>query len=156
MNEEDTDIIRDLPQILQNELEIYSKIKLIKNVHIFKGCSLDCLKMIAEKLAQQCYSPNDYIIKKGDQGDTMFIIGHGEVIVTSESKVIKTLRPGQFFGEMALLEDRERTANVQSKAYCDLYTFSKEDFFDVIKAYPFLEKRLKDIYQARLENNKAA
>ena len=149
ITKEDSKVINDLPQALQNELNIYTKIKLIKNVHIFKDCSTPCLKMIAQRLEQTFHSPNEYIIRKGDHGEEMFIIGHGEVQVTSGEKTLAELKAGQFFGEIALIEDTIRNADVQSKAYCDLYTFKKEDFLEVTTKYPHLAEKFHEIYQKR-------
>ncbi len=64
------------------------EIKLIRNVHIFKDSSTPCLKMIAEKLEQTFHSPGEYIINKGDTGEEMFIIGHGDVQVSIGEKVV--------------------------------------------------------------------
>lgn len=149
ISEEDSLIVKDLPQALQNELQIYQKIKLIKNVHIFKDCTTPCLKMIAQKLEQTFHSPNEYIIKKGDVGNEMFIIGHGEVEVSAGEKVLASLKAGQFFGEIALLEDTIRNADVKSCAYCDLYTFRKDDFIEVTEKYPDLGEKFNQIYQKR-------
>lgn len=149
ISDQDFKMIKDLPQALQNELNIYTKIKLIREVHIFKQCTTPCLKMIAERLEQTFHSPNEYLIQKGDVGNEMFIIGHGEVQVNIGEKVVAELKEGQFFGEIALLEDTIRTADVKSKAYCDLYTFKKEDFLEVIAKYPDLGERFKTIYKKR-------
>jgi voltage-gated potassium channel len=116
VSDKDDQVINYLHQALQQELNIYTKIKLIKNVHILKECSTPCLKMIAQKLEQTFHSPNEYIIRKGDAGEEMFIIGHGEVQVTQGEKTLAELKSGQFFGEIALIEDTIRTADVQSKA----------------------------------------
>ena len=149
ISDEDSQIIKDLPQALQNELNIYQKIKLIRNVHIFKECSTPCLKMIAQKLEQTFHSPNEYIIKKGDVGDEMFIIGHGELEVSAGEKVLAEIKAGQFFGEIALLEDTIRNADVISNSYCDLYTFKKDDFLDVIEKYPNLGDKFQQRYKKR-------
>lgn len=154
ISEQDGDTIKDLPQALQNELNIYMKIKFIRNVHIFKDCSTPCLKMIAQRLEQTFHSPGEYIIKKGDVGDEMFIIGHGDLQVVTAEKVLAELKAGQFFGEMALLEDTIRNADVQTKAYCDLYTFKKSDFLEIIEKYPNLEEKFKSRYHKRLSDNK--
>lgn len=97
----------------------------------------------------ECHSPNEYIIRKGDVGDEMFIIGHGSVQVDHGDKVIAELKAGQFFGEIALLEDTIRTADIRSKNYCDLYTFNKVDFLAVIEKYPHLGSKFKSIYKKR-------
>ncbi len=153
ISEEDSQVVKDLPQALQNEFDVYRKIKFIRNVHIFHDCSTPCLKMIAERLEQTFHSPNEYIIKKGENGEEMFIIGHGEVEVTMGEKVIATLKDGQFFGEIALLEDTIRGHDIKSNSYCDLYTFKKEDFIDVIAKYPNLDEKFQGIYNKRKRDN---
>ena len=154
ISDEDNQIIKDLPQALQNELSIYQSIKFIRSVHIFKDASTPCLKMIAEKLEQTFHSPNEFIIRKGDMGEEMFIIGHGELEVTSGEKVLNELKAGQFFGELALLEDTVRNADVRTNSYCDLYTFKKEDFLEVIQKYPTLGEKFNQRYQKRNADRK--
>jgi hypothetical protein len=156
-SEVDAQIMSELPKPLQVEMQIYMKIKLIRNVHIFKDCSTPCLKMIAERLEQAFYSPNEYVIKKGDQGDEMFIIGHGDVEVVNADKVLAELKAGQFFGEMALLEDTIRSTDIVSKSYCDMYLFRKEDFLAVIEKYPDLGDKFRSTYYKRKSDlNEAA
>ncbi len=152
ISKEEEMIVKDLPQALQNELNIYKRIKILRNVHIFKDCSTPCLKMIANKLEQTFHSPNEYIIKRGDAGDAMFIIGHGEFEVSNGEKIYATLKDGQFFGEMALLEDTIRSMDIISKSYCDLYGFKKEDFKAVIEKYPNLQEKFQSKYKRRNED----
>lgn len=156
LSEEDSQIINDLPHSLQNELNIYMKIKLIRNVHIFKDSSIPCLKMIAERLEQTCHNPNEYIVRKGDIGEEMFIIGHGDVQVLVGEQVVAELKAGQFFGEFALLEDTIRTADIQAKTYCDMYTFKKNYFLEVIEKYPELGVKFSQTRRKRESDNKAS
>ncbi len=154
MSDKDNTIINELPHALQDELQIYMKIKLIKNVHIFRESPMACLKLISQKLQQCYYSPNDYIIKKGEMGEKMFIIAHGDVEVSNGEKIFANLKDGQFFGEIALLEETERTADVISKTYCDLYTLHKDDFLEIVERFPSLHEKFKAIYTKRQTDNK--
>jgi hypothetical protein len=156
MSDKDNTIINELPQALQSELNIYMKIKLIKNVHIFSDSSTPCLKMIAQKLQQSYFSPSEYIIRNGTVGEKMFIIAHGEVEVVQEHKTLATLKDGQFFGEIALLEESKRVADVKSKTYCDLYTLHKDDFIEIVERFPKLGEKFKQIYRKRKNDNKTA
>jgi voltage-gated potassium channel len=58
------------------------------------------------------------------------------VIGTDGRSVIATLRGGDFFGEIALLEHRPRSASVRAATYCDLYRLDKESFDRVIAKFP--------------------
>jgi voltage-gated potassium channel len=150
LSDNDTKIIGELPQALQEELRIYMKMKLIQTVPIFKGQKLSCLKMIAGRLEQAFYTPGQNIVKEGDSGQEMFIIGHGEAEVFVADKCVATLKEGQYFGEIALLEATTRNAAVRSKAYCDLYTLNKPDFVEIVERFPELGEKFRSTYKDRL------
>ncbi|MBC7429081.1 MAG: cyclic nucleotide-binding domain-containing protein, partial [Bacteriovorax sp.] len=81
----------------------------------------------------------------------MFIISHGsvEVILENEERVA-TLHDGQIFGEVALLKETKRIANVQSLTYCDLYKLTKISFNDIIKRYPMLLSNIENTTKRRI------
>lgn len=145
----DQTILTELPAPLQSELQIYIKIQLIKNIPIFSECNLACQKMIAENLEQRYHAPKDMIIKNGEEGSEMFIIAHGDVDVYAGEKIATTLKSGQFFGEIALLEKVTRSADIKAKTYCDLYTLDKENFDIIIKRYPTLKKKFEEVTYKR-------
>ena len=154
ITEEDSQILNSLPNSLQDELTIYMKIKLITRIHIFEGLSNKCLKLIAKKLELKDYSPDSYIINKDELGDKMYIIAHGGVEVINNGHTIGRLGEGQFFGEIALIEDTRRVADVKTIGYCDIYTLSKDDFITITKSFPELEQRFYKIYQTPSEKRK--
>jgi hypothetical protein len=144
LSDDDEKIIADLPHALQQEMQIYMKIKLISSIPIFFGCTNDCLKDISTHLEQIYSSPGDMIIKIGDIGEEMFIISHGAVDIILEShERVATLHDGQIFGEVALLKEITRTANVQSQTYCDLYKLTKKSFNEITMRYPILRKNIE-------------
>lgn len=145
LSNNDQKIIGELPQALQAELKTYMNMKLIKSVPLFKNCSMACLKEVASALELKNYSPGQNIINIGEQGEEMFIIAHGicEVILPDGS-MVATLHDGHPFGEIALIEETTRTANVRAQNYCDLYRLQKEDFLRIIQTYPELLKGIED------------
>jgi len=154
-SDQDDQIMNDLPTGLQNEVQIFMLIKLIRDIHVFQNASVECLKLVATKMNHTFYSPGDLVVKTGDTGSEMFIIAHGEVEVLIAGNVVAALKPGQFFGEIALLEETTRSADVRSKAYCDMYTFDKDDFLDVCKQFPDLKEKFEVILERRKSDNAA-
>jgi hypothetical protein len=143
LSENDSKIISELPHSLQNELQTYMNIKLIKNIILFQGCSQNCLKAVANSLQQVYFSPGEMVIKSGEKGKEMYILGHGSVDVIVKNKenkkqVVATLNEGQYFGESALIEETTRNADIEATSYCDVYKLSKDDFLLIIEAYPEL------------------
>jgi voltage-gated potassium channel len=156
LSDNDELIISDLPHALQLEMQTYMKIKLISNISIFIGCSLDCLKSVATNLEQIYSSPNDMIIKVGDVGKEMFILAHGTVdIFVKPEERLATLHDGQIFGEIALIKEITRTANVQSQGYCDLYKLTSKKFNEIVEQYPILLANIEKITSRRNSDRKS-
>lgn len=139
LSDNDEKIIAELPHALQIEMQTFMKIKFISNIPIFHSCSHECLKEVAIHLEQIYFSPHQTIIKIGDHGEEMFIIAHGTVdIITAGNERVASLHDGQIFGEIALLKETTRTANVLSQSYCDLYKLTNKSFNEIVKKHPTL------------------
>lgn len=157
LSENDSKIISDLPHGLQNELQIYIKMKLIDGLPIFHGLGQPCLKLVAQHLEPMSFSANSSIIKRGDQGDEMFIIDQGEVeVFNSDGLTVAIIKHGQCVGEMALLTQALRTADVKAKSYCDVYRLKKMDFDSISNRYPELEQNFRRIMVRRSQDRRAA
>ncbi|MBT3585383.1 MAG: cyclic nucleotide-binding domain-containing protein [Halobacteriovoraceae bacterium] len=156
LSDNDTKIIGDLPHALQNELQTYMNMKLIQTVPVFKYCSHACLKAIAASLEQMYFSPGQNIINIGEDGQEMFIIGHGVVeVILKDGNIVASLHEGQFFGEAALLKQTTRNANVRAQTYCDLYKLKKEDFLHIIEKYPELLESMQKVTKKRSSDRRA-
>jgi CRP-like cAMP-binding protein len=100
---------------------------------LFSGLPQGDLEGLAKVTVQHSYSRGDVIVREGDAGDAFYIITRGRVDVvrgqgTAGERVIATLGPGSFFGEMALFDEEVRSATVQAKDYVDCLVLPKSDF----------------------------
>ncbi|KAI9317606.1 hypothetical protein BX666DRAFT_1645420 [Dichotomocladium elegans] len=135
----------------------------LQNVSLFKDCPEDFLHAISLKMEPRNCAPNTLIIQKGDIGHELFFIVDGTVeVLVEENDVIARLGPDAFFGEIAILLDVRRTADVRSVTPLELYVLSKKDFMEVCSSYPDLQERFKmlvrqshDQIQERLANKTA-
>mmetsp|Transcript_14030 Transcript_14030/g.26271 ORF Transcript_14030/g.26271 Transcript_14030/m.26271 type:complete len:855 (+) Transcript_14030:2623-5187(+) len=98
-------------------------------------------KPLIRKLQVKFVYPETDLIIQGDQGDKLFYLvkGLAEVEVIDEQKVahsIKFLRPGQYFGELALLYNTARTATVRSAGYSTVGELDKVEFIKLMSDYP--------------------
>lgn len=140
LSDNDHQIISELPQALKKELQIYMNMQLIRNLDLFSSSTQSCLKTVAGALEERFYGPGNTVIKIGEIGEEMFIIGHGTVdVISSDDKLITQLHEGQFFGEAALLVETTRNANIVANSYCDLYRLSKSEFISIIQKHPSLK-----------------
>ncbi|KAL7274825.1 hypothetical protein RUND412_002256 [Rhizina undulata] len=85
---------------------------------------------IADALETITYQPGTIIIRQGDQGDRFFIIESGiaEVYKNGIAELVRTLSKGDYFGELALLNDAPRAATVMAKTKMKVASLGKEGF----------------------------
>jgi CRP-like cAMP-binding protein len=87
-------------------------IEMLEKTPLWSGLSRQELKEIAKKSEERRYGTGDIIVRKGDRAPAFYLILEGTVNVKSEGRTLSTLGPGQFFGEMSILDNQLRTADV--------------------------------------------
>lgn len=96
------------------------------------------------------------IVREGDAGDRMFVLISGEVEVTTRKEGVPVplarLKSGDFFGEVAVITARPRTATVTAVTDVALAEIGRESVAEVIGAHPEIEERLSQFIQMRVEN----
>ncbi len=121
----------------------YDAVKtLAANVPLFHGLSTSELSTLCGMMIHKQFKTGEVILHEEDkEGQTFFIIVKGVVnvaVVTSEGKnaVLATLRRGDFFGEMALLDGEPRSASVIAALQCEVFLLYRKMFLDILQRYP--------------------
>jgi glucose-6-phosphate 1-dehydrogenase len=107
--------------------------ELLRKVAIFKDGDSLFLSQVTMTLRSMQAEAGETIIRKGDIGREMYLIVRGEVEVIEEAcGAVKTLREGDFFGEIALLLLTPRMATVRAGTACDLFVLDIADFHRIL------------------------
>ncbi|PAA93781.1 hypothetical protein BOX15_Mlig024695g1, partial [Macrostomum lignano] len=150
-------ILSLLPDKLKAEMAIHVHLDTLKQVEMFQNTEEGFLSDLVLRLRPVLFSPGDFVCRKGEVGKHMYIISRGKLQVVAEDckKVLATLRPGSYFGELSILNmgtmGNRRTASVKSVGYSDLFCLSKTDLWDVLKDYPAARVKLEAIAAKRLQ-----
>ena len=116
-------------------------IVLLQHVPIFAGLEVDALELLLAHAKQQDYPAGALVVREGDTGNLLFLIGSGSVRVCknfespSEMELV-TLGPRDFFGEMCILETLPRSATVQAVSAATLFALPSSAFYHLYKASP--------------------
>jgi len=95
------------------------------------------------------------VIKEGTQGDSFFIISHGDVRVfrthpkTEKKITLAHLKDGQFFGEMAFFLDSVRQASCETAQETVLLRINREDMEELMEEYPNIKEVMHDFFKRR-------
>jgi CRP-like cAMP-binding protein len=108
----------------------------LKTIPLFAQCSALQRRHIANRGAEIEYPEGSVLCKQGQPGDDFFVILDGTGEVTRNGKKVRTLGPGDYFGEVALLGPpigkALRTATVTAKTPMRCFILGKSDFRAVI------------------------
>jgi CRP-like cAMP-binding protein len=86
----------------------------LRQVPLFSGLDKKELGMISKLIKEQSYAPGEVIVTTGSAGHGLYIIKEGNVSVIQDGKTVATMGPGQFFGEISVLDPGPRTADVRA------------------------------------------
>jgi CRP/FNR family cyclic AMP-dependent transcriptional regulator len=86
----------------------------LRRVPLFAGLDRKELELLAKLAKEQRYEPGATIVKAGASGHGLYIVKEGTVSVVRDGQKVASFGPGQFFGEVSVLDGGPRTADVRA------------------------------------------
>jgi CRP/FNR family transcriptional regulator, cyclic AMP receptor protein len=116
----------------------------------FQGLSRNELIALAKLTEDLEVDQGKVLTRQGESGSEFFVIIDGEVGVTKDGQEIRTMGPGDFFGEIALLEDTPRTATVTAKTPLRFFVLTRQAFRSMLAHQPELERKVLSALEERV------
>ena len=102
---------------------------ILREIPFFEDFSSDELDFFSKKVSLRYFPKKTSLFKEGDIGDYLYIITDGKVeVVKKDGGKVAELGKGEFFGEIALLNQRTRTATIKCLEPTDVLALRKSDF----------------------------
>lgn len=98
----------------------------------------------------QAFVAGQAIFREGEPGEVLYIVVEGQVEVLLEHQKLETLGPGDILGEMALIEDRPRSATAIARTDCLLTPITRQHFLTLIQRTPLFAIRVMRVLAHRL------
>ena len=125
---------------------------LLAKVPLFAHLGDDRTNEVCQLLRPRFAVPGERIIKKGEVGDAMYFISTGAVeIILGEGMESVLLGSGKFFGEMALVNNERRNADVVAEEYCRLLVIYNQDFQSLMKHDRYFREEIESVTLSRGE-----
>ena len=121
----------------------------LKSIPLFENVSDDELSQIAPFADETRVKAGTQLVREGDFSYEFFAIEEGDAEVTRGGDHVADLGPGDFFGEIGLLEKEMRTASVEAKTDMQLVTLTGWDMKRMEKAIPEAVERVREVLESR-------
>lgn len=123
--------------------------------HLFEQLAPETLDELIAFSRLQHFAARDVVFFKGDPGDSLYAIVSGRVGITTTSEggkeiILNILGPGEVFGEIALLDGKERTAGAMALDPAELLRVDQADFLPFLERNPKLSIRLMRVLCERI------
>jgi CRP-like cAMP-binding protein len=113
-----------------------ARIALLREVALFRGVDDDGLAAVAAKVTEIAFDAGRTIVRQGEVGTGFFLIASGQANVVRGGRTIAELGPGQFFGELSLLDQQPRIANVVAATAVECLALASWDFEAILASQP--------------------
>jgi len=115
---------------------VAESLAMLGTVPLFAPLKKGQLRTLVESGKERTYKAGDAIVSKGEKGIGFYLIQSGEARVERGGQTLATLGPGQFFGEMALLDEQPRTADVRAVGPVRCLVLSSWEFWAAVGDEP--------------------
>jgi CRP-like cAMP-binding protein len=127
-----------------------AKVEVIRKVPLFARLSTKRLREIASLADEVDLPAGKVLAKEGDRGREFFALLEGEVEVEQSGRLIRRMKAGDFFGEIALVTKMPRTATVTAATDVRVLVITERDFAGLIKQTPEVGRGVAEALVERL------
>lgn len=129
----------------------------LRRLPLFASMNDEQLADISAQFLTEQTAANRFVFQEGDPGDRFYIIVRGTVEVrqagTEGTRALAHLEDGDYFGELALLQEAPRGASIWTQTPCTLLSLSREQFLHLVSTDQAIRNKLTDVGAERLASS---
>jgi len=126
---------------------------------VFEGVPADARLALADHFKLRTFEKGEVVVREGEAGDTFYLIRSGSVDLSTsgmgkggDQVALGKMGEGDFFGEVALLTDKPRTATVVAREKAELMELARADFDQITEKFPSVRKIVEAYQKQRVQN----
>jgi CRP-like cAMP-binding protein len=108
----------------------------LAEIPMFGSCTAEQLERLADLGNAKTVADSEDVVREGDKGGTFFVITSGKASVSRGGRDLDTLGPGDYFGELSLLDPAPRDATVTAQGQLSLVSLSRAAFMQALDEMP--------------------
>ena len=128
-------------------------VELLERVPLFAELEPKELKRLSGSFKEHTFAPGEAVVAEGDHVSRFFVIESGEAVVKVHGEERGHLGPGDYFGDIAMIDQGDRTASIEAESDLTCYTLTFWDFRPLVEsdariAWPLLQAMAKRLRAA--------
>jgi hypothetical protein len=127
------------------------QLDLLASLPIFRPLAPTTLEKLAMRLRPLSVEAGDEVVREGETGEHFYVIDSGEIDVVHEGTLAATLHAGQYFGEIALLNDVPRVATCIARSPAQLFELDREVFVSAVSGNQQTYSTVEEVVAERME-----
>ena len=127
-------------------------IESLRALDLFSACEDKLLRKLSRLGTEVHAKARQVLAREGDVGREFYVIVEGSASVEHAGATIATLQRGDFFGEMALVDGKARSATVVASTSMTLFVFDPREFFSLLDAFPPVSRKILSTIAARIRD----
>ena len=132
-----------------------TKLAVLRQHPIFCDLDSEALDQLCRYVKPVSLKRGATIYSKGDPGNSLYVVisGTAKMSISSpdgRSAILNLIGPGEIFGEIALLDGRERTADAIANTNCEVFIIDRREFIPFVRSQPTLAMKLIELLCGRL------
>ena len=129
-----------------------AKVELLRNVPLFSDLSAKELMSLSRLMDEVDLKPGTVIIREGNTGGEFFIVLEGTIEVKRKGRRLARLGPGDYLGEIALIDHGPRTATAMVETDARLLVLASREFHSMLASDPRIENKILRTLAARVRD----
>ena len=135
---------------LDGSLRAPEGLGLLRQLSLFAPLELKSLELVASRLVRVEVAAGEVVIREGEEGDRFYVIESGRATASYRGELLRSMGPGDPFGEIALLRDVPRTATVTADEPMVLLALDRQPFLDSVTGNSEVNNRADDLISQRI------
>lgn len=118
------------------------KIATLRSVPLFRYLSFEELLKVISLIKERSFGAGETVFCEGEKGDALYVLLTGEVEVLKKEEKIATLKAGDHFGELSLIDSWPRSATIRATEPSLCLVMDQQQFYDVVRMYDAVSVKL--------------
>lgn len=122
-----------------------TRVRELKRMTLFAELSLREVRVVAGFMHERSFLAREVVFDQGEQGEAFYVVLEGHVLICRQGQPetpLAVLGPGSFFGELALLDDAPRSAQVRAQDNCKLLVLFRGDFLGLMQSHGLIASKI--------------